>query len=198
MSKFGIAALTVAMASASIAEVYLPRVISSKMVLQRGVPAPVWGWADQGEQVTVHFAGQSKKAMPDKSGKWMLKLDPMTASAEPRVMSIKGKNEIKLTDVLVGEVWLASGQSNMEWVFGRVAKEEQAFIKKQKNSPVRAFHVNHHVKAEALIKGDTVEVTSASVTAPKFVRMGWCDIAIPNLKDKNGWPVFAFPAQAVK
>lgn len=87
------------------------------MVLQRDREVPVWGWADQGEEVTVEFAGQVKKAMPDAKGKWMLKLDPMPASAESRTMTVKGKNEIKLEDVLVGEVWLASGQSNMQLTF---------------------------------------------------------------------------------
>jgi sialate O-acetylesterase len=54
------------------------------------------------------------------------------------------------------------------------------------------------VGADAVIRGETVEVTAAGVVEPKFVRMGWYDTAIPNLQDKNGWPVFAFPAQPVK
>ena len=132
MKKICICAIAIGMAATAMADVLLPRVISSKMVLQRGVEAPVWGWADQGEEVTVQFAGQTKKAMPDAKGKWMVKLDPMTASADPRAMKIKGKNEMELTDVLVGEVWLASGQSNMEWPFSRIAKEEQGFVRTQK------------------------------------------------------------------
>ena len=148
MKKICISAIAIGMAATAMADVLLPRVISSKMVLQRGVEAPVWGWADQGEEVTVQFAGQTKKAMPDAKGKWMVKLDPMTASADPRAMKIKGKNKMELTDVLVGEVWLASGQSNMEWPFSRIAKEEQTFVRTQKNNNmVRAFHVDHHVKA---------------------------------------------------
>lgn len=147
MKRHGIALLAL-LATASLADVYMPRVISSKMVLQRGISAPVWGWADEGEEVTVEFAGQAHKAMPGKNGKWMVTLAPLTASAEPREMTIKGKNEIRLSDILVGEVWLASGQSNMEWPFSRIAKEEQAFVRTLKdNQLVRAFHVDHHVKA---------------------------------------------------
>ena len=68
------------------ADVTLPKAIDSKMVLQRDREVPIWGWADQGEEVTVEFAGQVKKALPDASGKWMLKLDPMPASAESRTI----------------------------------------------------------------------------------------------------------------
>jgi sialate O-acetylesterase len=118
------------------------------MILQRGVDAPIWGWADLGEEVTVQFAGQIKKAMPAENGKWMVTLDPMTASADPRTMTIRGKNKIKLDDVLVGEVWLASGQSNMEWTFGGLAQEEKEFAAAQKgNRLVRAFHVERHLQA---------------------------------------------------
>ncbi|WP_018968972.1 sialate O-acetylesterase [Rubritalea marina] len=130
------------------AEVTLPQVINSKMVLQRGVPAPIWGWADQGEKVTVQFAGQTKTTLPDANGKWMVKLDPLTASSESRVMTISGKNEHKLEDVLVGEVWLASGQSNMEWTFSQIVEAERTLAVSHKdNNLVRAFHVNQHVQS---------------------------------------------------
>ena len=92
---------------------------ADRMVLQRDVPAPVWGWADPGEKVTVEFAGQSKTATAEPSGRWLVKLDPMPASAEPRTLTVSAanpKSEIlnpKFKDVLVGDVWLCSGQSNM-------------------------------------------------------------------------------------
>jgi sialate O-acetylesterase len=78
--------------------------------LQQGKPVPVWGWADPGAKVTVEFAGQKKTATAGVDGKWMVKLDPLPASAEPRELKIGG---IVIRDVLVGEVWLGSGQSNM-------------------------------------------------------------------------------------
>ncbi|PAZ04690.1 MAG: hypothetical protein CAK86_04970 [Opitutia bacterium AMD-G1] len=89
--------------------------ISDHMVLQREKPVAVWGWADAGESVTVAFAGQSKTATADADGKWMLKLDALKASAEPRTLVVTGKegHKLEVKDVLVGEVWLGSGQSNM-------------------------------------------------------------------------------------
>ncbi|MEI6714409.1 MAG: sialate O-acetylesterase [Verrucomicrobiota bacterium] len=85
------------------------------MVLQRDKPVAVWGSADPAESVTVQFAGQSKSATADIHGKWSLKLDPIPASADPRVLVATGNagRKIEVNDVLVGEVWLGSGQSNM-------------------------------------------------------------------------------------
>ena len=89
--------------------------ISDHMVLQREKPVAIWGWADAGEAVTVSFAGQSKTATAGADGKWTLKLDALAASAEPRTLTVTGKDghKLEVQDVLVGEVWLGSGQSNM-------------------------------------------------------------------------------------
>ncbi|MDT8389660.1 MAG: sialate O-acetylesterase [Lentisphaeria bacterium] len=128
------------------AGVRLPAVIASHMILQRDVPAPVWGWADAGEEVTVTFAGQTKTTRVDETGRWTVTLEPLAASSESRSMVIKGTNEIVLEDVLVGEVWLASGQSNMEWALGKILKEEQALVDTEKdNRLVRSFHVTRHI-----------------------------------------------------
>jgi sialate O-acetylesterase len=88
------------------------------MVLQREKPVAVWGWADAGEAVTVAFAGQSKTVTADAEGKWSLRLDALPASAEPRSLVVTGKAErrLEVKDVLVGEVWLGSGQSNMAMI----------------------------------------------------------------------------------
>jgi sialate O-acetylesterase len=97
----------------------LPAVLSSHMVLQRDMPVPVWGAAIPGATVTVEFAGQTKTAQANEKGAWKVKLDPMSASAESRVMIISvspadpAQAPITLEDVLVGEVWVGSGQSNM-------------------------------------------------------------------------------------
>ena len=101
--------------SVASANVRLPKIFSNHMLLQRGLEAPVWGWADAGEEVTVQFAGQSKAATADANGKWMVRLASMEASSESRVLVVKGKNTITLSDVLVCDVWICSGQSNMEW-----------------------------------------------------------------------------------
>lgn len=116
--RFTIAGILLMICSpmAAHAEVKLASPFSSHMVLQRDLPAPVWGWADAGETVKVEFAGQSKTTTTASDGKWRIDLDPLTASADGRAMTIGGSNTAKLIvldDVLVGEVWLASGQSNM-------------------------------------------------------------------------------------
>lgn len=85
-------------------------------VLQAGVSVPVWGTAEPGEDVTVSFDGQAKKAKADAAGKWLVKLSKLKASAEPRVLTLSSASAtVMLTNVLVGEVWVCSGQSNMEW-----------------------------------------------------------------------------------
>lgn len=94
------------------ADVRLPAAFGDRMVLQRDLPVPVWGWADPGEAVTVTLAGQTKTATADAAGKWSVRLDPLQAGG-PHTLKVQGKNALERTDVLVGEVWLCSGQSNM-------------------------------------------------------------------------------------
>ncbi len=112
----GIALLSVAPAQAAFK---LAPCFSSNMVLQRGMPVPVWGTAAAGDAVTVSFAGQAKTAKSDEKGRWSVKLAPLALSAEPAVMTVTtisadGKTEkLELANVLVGDVWLGSGQSNM-------------------------------------------------------------------------------------
>jgi len=93
-------------------DVKLPPVLSSHMVLQRDCPVPIWGTATPGEQVTVTFRGQEKTVTAGKDGKWLVKLDALKAGG-PDDLTIAGMKTVKLTDVLVGEVWVGSGQSNM-------------------------------------------------------------------------------------
>ena len=104
------------------ADVVLPRIFGDHMVLQRDMAVPVWGRAMPGETVTVRFAGQERQARADSGGRWELVIAPLTASAESREMVISSGNIVQLKDILVGEVWLCSGQSNMEYAVG-VAKK---------------------------------------------------------------------------
>jgi sialate O-acetylesterase len=108
------AAVLCAAAPLARADVKLPAIISDNMVLQAGATLPIWGWADAGEQVTVTLGDQKKTATPADGGKWMVKLDPVKAGG-PVEMTIAGKNSIAIKNILVGEVWVCSGQSNMEW-----------------------------------------------------------------------------------
>lgn len=104
--------LSVICGSTAIADVKLPAVFSDHMVLERGAPVPVWGWADAGEEITVSIAGQSKATKAASDGKWMVRLAPLAPQA-PLQLTVKGNNVVAIGDVLVGEVWLCSGQSNM-------------------------------------------------------------------------------------
>ena len=113
---FAVAIFTASIAGA---DVQVPPVIGDHMVLQRELPVPVWGTAKPGENVTVSFDGQSVSAKADTTGQWMVKLAPMKASKTGREMVIRGENTLPLKDVLVGEVWLCSGQSNMADSFNR-------------------------------------------------------------------------------
>ena len=98
----------------SIANVTLPRIFGSSMVLQRNKPIAVWGWADPGEKITVQFNKQIKKTKAAKDGAWKVQLAPESAGG-PYQLVVMGKNTITFEDILVGEVWICSGQSNMEW-----------------------------------------------------------------------------------
>ena len=102
-------------------EVSLPRFFGDNMVLQRDMPLPVWGTAAPGESVAVAFAGQEKVATTDAGGKWRVTLDPLPADNKPQNLTVRGPNELVFTNVLVGEVWLCSGQSNMEWTVSKAA-----------------------------------------------------------------------------
>lgn len=97
------------------ADVKLPSVLASHMVLQRDKPIPVWGWAEPGEEVSVQWGDQVVKARANDKGDWLVTLPAMKASAKAEKLIISGKNRIELEDILVGEVWVGSGQSNMEW-----------------------------------------------------------------------------------
>ena len=102
--------------SALKADVTLSNIFGDHMVLQREQANPVWGKADAGEQVTVSIGGQSHQTTANKHGLWRVKLDPMEASDQPQLLQVSGlKNQLSIADVLVGEVWICSGQSNMQW-----------------------------------------------------------------------------------
>ena len=106
--------LILAASGAARADVRLPSVFGDHMVLQQKTEAAVWGWADPGEEVTVTLGEAKATAKANGEGKWLAKV-ATPAAGGPHELVVKGKNEVKLADVLVGEVWIASGQSNMEW-----------------------------------------------------------------------------------
>jgi len=127
MKKGCLLPLVLFLLSSGFANISLPKIFADNMVLQRNQPIPVWGWADAKEKITVRLNKQIKTVSAGKDGKWMVKLDAETAGG-PYRLTVKGKNEIAINDVLVGEVWVCSGQSNMEMPiagWGKVNNYEQ-------------------------------------------------------------------------
>jgi sialate O-acetylesterase len=121
-------------------QVRLPRLISDGMVLQRNTGLNIWGWAAPWEKVSVDFAGDRYSTRADASGGWKVVMKPMTAGG-PHTMRIEGTNSITVNDILVGDVWLCSGQSNMELPVRRVRPLYEAEIAGAENNSVRAFTV---------------------------------------------------------
>ena len=151
MKSLAVSLFCLFLSVAAQARVQLASPFTSHMVLQRNVSVPVWGTAAAGEVVTVEFGGEKESVTADATGLWQLKLSPLAASAESRQFTVTGSQSaqpIELEDVLVGEVWLASGQSNMDFsvskkvkYFAGVANEEQEIA--AANHPlVRMFTAN--------------------------------------------------------
>ena len=113
------------LATSARADVKLSPLFADHMVLQQGAPVPVWGTADAGEQVTVSAGDQNATATAGADGKWVVKIGPLAAGGQPLELKISGKNTLTIKDVLVGEVWVCSGQSNMEWSVNASANAEQ-------------------------------------------------------------------------
>ena len=126
------------------AEIRLPDVLGDNMVLQRDRPVPIWGKADPGEAVRVTFGTLNQSVITDAAGNWIVWIGPLTANATPESMIITGTNRIELSNILVGEVWLCSGQSNMQWMLEQSAGGEEA-IKAANYPNIRLFNVSRDV-----------------------------------------------------
>ncbi len=126
------------------ADVRLPDVINDSMVLQQKQAVPIFGFADAGEAVTVTFGKQKKTVVANADGKWRTNLDAVNADFKPQTMTIAGKNRIELTNILVGEVWLVSGQSNMQWTLAQ-ASNGDAEVAKANFPNIRLFNASREV-----------------------------------------------------
>ena len=120
---------------------------SDYMVLQRGMSVPVWGTADAGEEVTVKFAGQTKTTKADKDGKWRVSLDAMKANSKAQPMTV---GEVTFKDVLVGDVWVGSGQSNMAGGLGGYARRDEGLAKLGAAAPYPLIRLNRGNKPQWL------------------------------------------------
>ncbi len=143
---FALVFSTASLAGTALADVKLPAIISDNMVLQQDTPAGVWGWADAGEKVSVKFAEKSAEAVADAAGKWSVKLAGLAAGTTGE-LTIAGRNTLTVKNVAVGEVWVCSGQSNMEWVVAN-AKDVEQETKAADFPMIRMYTVQKSPKAE--------------------------------------------------
>ncbi len=154
------------------AELRLPAMFSEGAVLQQATPVPVWGQADAGAEVRVTFAGQTKTATADGDGRWMVRLDALPVSCEPASLTVaSGDSQVTVENVLVGEVWFCSGQSNMEWPIARSLVPDAVDLD--------ALPTIRHIKVPHVRAGEPAEDFQGSWqvcnadTAPGFTAVGF-------------------------
>jgi sialate O-acetylesterase len=154
------------------AEVSLPKIFSDNMVMQQDRPVRIWGWADEGEKVTVSFNGQTIKSTSDKNGNWQVKLESMPAGG-PYKMTVQAKNKIEFRNILIGEVWICSGQSNMEWTVSNSNNVDQE-IANADHPDIRLFTVKRalsSVPKEDLLEGEWQICNSSTIE--RFSAVGY-------------------------
>ncbi|HKU78143.1 MAG TPA: sialate O-acetylesterase [Pyrinomonadaceae bacterium] len=149
----------------------LPAIISDNMVLQQGTKVRIWGNATAGERVIVTFQNKSSEAVADANGRWQVLIGPLKRGG-PAELTVKGNNVLTIKNVLVGEVWLCSGQSNMEWPLANTIGGAETVA--QANYPeIRMFRVEHHTSAEPLADLEGHWVVTTPDEAAHFTAVGY-------------------------
>ncbi len=209
-TAFAVASLLVFLVNA---DVKMPAIFSDNMVLQRGKTANIWGWANPGETVTVkgNWNHEAVAVATPESGKWQLRL-PLPPAGGPFQLKINGNNRIVYKNVMVGEVWICSGQSNMEWGIGRFADAKTD--KNKANHPnIRLFMINRNLSSipkETLDNGERWKVCNPftiteggnggfSATAFYFARYLEKQLGVPVGVIQTAWggtPAEAWTAEA--
>ncbi len=154
------------------ADVKLPALISDHMVLEKAAKVPIWGKADPGEDVAVTLNGQTVKTQAAPDGKWMAALNLQDSAAGPFEMTVEGKNKLTIQDVVVGEVWVASGQSNMEWVLKNTIDAEKE-IAASANPLLRQFLVKKNASPELQDDTEGRWVAASPETSGDFTAVGY-------------------------
>ncbi len=150
----------------------LPSVFSDHCVLQRGKPVPVWGRTTPGLEVSVRFGGQSVRCTADEVGRWRVDLTPLEASSKPRVLTVTaGDRSIQIEDVLVGEVWICGGQSNMEWPVSASMNAESE-IAAGDHPRIREIAPAHALASEPLFSTGATWRVSTPETVGAFTAVG--------------------------
>jgi len=169
---FALVASAVISGGGARADVKLPSIISDHMVLKRAGKVPIWGAADPGEDVKVAINSLSASAKADAGGKWMLFLDLKDSAPGPFEMAVEGKNKLALADVVVGEVWVASGQSNMEWVVSNTRDAEKE-IAASANPLLRPFFVQKNAVADPVGDVEGSWAVASPGTTGRFSAVGY-------------------------
>lgn len=167
----------------------LASLFTDHVVIQREQVVPVWGWAKPGDGITVRFSEQTKTTKADKDGKWLVKLDPMPAAMEGgelKVESSDGSGSLTLTDVVVGDVWLCSGQSNMHFPMKNV-REAAAEIRAANNPAIRFFYVEPQFAQKPMgdVQGTWQQVSPETVERCSAVAYYFAR----DLQEKLGLPI---------
>lgn len=132
----------------SYGQLKLPALVSDSMVLQRDIPVKIWGWNLSGKEVKVSFNNKVYKAKPDKNNKWFITLDANQAGGPHNINIATEGQSIKLKEILFGDVWLCSGQSNMTFAMSSLSKKEADDIARSANTNIREFQVKQHYSFE--------------------------------------------------
>ena len=154
------------------ADVKLPSIISDHMVLKKSSQVPIWGTADPGEDVKVAMNGLSASTKADAGGKWTIVLDLKNSATGPFEMVIEGKNKLTVSDVVVGEVWVASGQSNMEWVVSNTLDADKE-IAGSANPLLRQFLVKKNAVADPTEVAEGIWFAASPETTGRFSAVGY-------------------------
>ena len=181
-------------ATLAFGEVHLPSIISDHMVLAKSAKVPIWGKADPGEQVTVTLNGQTAKVTADAAGKWSVSLNLKDSAPGPFEMTVEGKNKLTFSDVLVGEVWVASGQSNMAFGIKNAIHGADA-VASATNAQIRLFMVPMNTASDP--QSETKSATYWRVCSPTNLGgpPGWAGFSAVayffarDIQQKTGAPV---------
>jgi sialate O-acetylesterase len=161
------------------AEIKPNALFADHLVLQRDKPVPIWGTADAAEKITVSFAGQVKTTEADAKGQWRVTLDPIPASSEPHELNFKSEiSNFKFTDVLVGDVWICSGQSNMERQLGLRSGQQPLVNWEQEAASANYPHIRHFAVDRKFADTPQLETKGAwevcsPATVPNFTAVGY-------------------------
>lgn len=155
------------------ADVRPAALFSDHAVLQRDKPVPVWGTADAGEKVSVTFSNHTVETTAAATGRWRVELPALSASLEPRPLVIRGKNTVTLSDILVGEVWIASGQSNMARLMRLTFDTALEYPAAEGYSMIREFTVEHAVAEQPAADVAGSWQVAGSQTISRFSAVGY-------------------------